>query len=76
MAKDHLNFYLDKDIDPYFSVDKSHRNFLSFNILLTEYYMILNVAVGGKYDNYRSMIMIFVKIEIAQIKIIQMITDF
>ncbi|MBR51672.1 MAG: hypothetical protein CMD58_04075 [Gammaproteobacteria bacterium] len=51
--KDHLNFYLDKDIDPYFSVDKSHPEFSKFQYPFNrEYYMILNVAVGGKYDNY------------------------
>ena len=48
-----MKFYLDKEKDPYFVVDKSHPEFTKFPYPFNrKYYMIINAAVGGKYDDY------------------------
>lgn len=51
--KNKLSFFLDTNKEPYFSVDKSHPEFQKYDYPFNrKYYMILNVAVGGKYDDY------------------------
>ena len=51
--QDKLSFFLDDNIEPYFYIDKSHPEFKKYEYPFNRtYYMILNVAVGGKYDNY------------------------
>ena len=51
--QDKLSFFLDDNIEPYFYIDKSHPEFKKYEYPFNRtYYMILNVAVGGKYDDY------------------------
>ena len=51
--KDSIEFFLDKEEEPYFKIDKSHPEFVKYNYPFNRnYYMIINVAVGGKYDDY------------------------
>ncbi len=51
--KDSIAFYLDDDPEPYFAIDSEHPEFKKYNYPFNrEFYMILNVAVGGKYDDY------------------------
>lgn len=50
---DKLSFYLDNHSTPYFQVDKSHPEFKKYSYPFNRnYYLIINVAVGGKYDDY------------------------
>ena len=51
--QDKLSFFLDDNIEPYFYIDKGHPEFKKYEYPFNRtYYMILNVAVGGKYDDY------------------------
>ena len=51
--KDKLSFYLDNNLIPYFEINKSHPEFEKYEFPFNRsFYMILNVAVGGKYDDY------------------------
>ena len=51
--KDSIEFFLDNEEEPYFKIDKSHPEFSKYNYPFNRnYYMIINVAVGGKYDDY------------------------
>ena len=51
--KNKLSFFLDTNKKPYFSVDRSHPEFQKYDYPFNrKYYMILNVAVGGKYDDF------------------------
>ncbi len=51
--EDRLSFFIDNSSSPYFSVNKDHEEFQKFSYPFNRsYYMILNVAVGGKYDDY------------------------
>ena len=51
--KDNLGFYLDNNQIPYFQINKSHPEFEKYEYPFNRsFYMILNVAVGGKYDDY------------------------
>ena len=48
-----IKFYLDKEDDPYFVIDATHPEFVKYPYPFNrKYYMIINVAVGGKYDDY------------------------
>ena len=48
-----MSFFLDDNKEPYFYIDKSHPEFKKYEYPFNRtYYMILNVAVGGKYDDY------------------------
>ncbi len=48
-----ISFYLDNSEQPYFIVDSINKEFDKYEYPFNrEYYMILNVAVGGKYDDY------------------------
>ena len=48
-----LEFYLDNSTEPYFSVDSNNEEFKKYKYPFNrDFYMILNVAVGGKYDDY------------------------
>ena len=52
-TKNQIEFYLDNEEDPYFKIDSSHPEFSNYAYPFNrKYYMILNVAVGGKYDDY------------------------
>ena len=51
--KNSISFFLDNSETPYFIVDSSNPEFKKYEYPFNrEYYMILNVAVGGKYDDY------------------------
>ena len=51
--EDKIEFYLDNEKNPYFAIDKNHPEFADYPYPFNrEYYMIINVAVGGKYDDY------------------------
>ena len=51
--EDNLSFYLDNNQIPYFQINKSHPEFEKYEYPFNRsFYMILNVAVGGKYDDY------------------------
>ena len=51
--KDSIAFYLDNDTEPYLTIDSQHPEFKKYNYPFNgEFYMILNVAVGGKYDDF------------------------
>ena len=48
-----IAFYLDNSSDPYFTINSDHPEFQKYKYPFNrDYYMILNVAVGGKYDDY------------------------
>ena len=48
-----IAFYLDNSPDPYFTINSDHPEFQKYKYPFNrDYYMILNVAVGGKYDDY------------------------
>ena len=48
-----IAFYLDNSLDPYFTINSDHPEFQKYKYPFNrDYYMILNVAVGGKYDDY------------------------
>ena len=48
-----IAFYLDNSSDPYFTINSNHPEFQKYKYPFNrDYYMILNVAVGGKYDDY------------------------
>ena len=48
-----IAFYLDNSPDPYFTINSEHPEFQKYKYPFNrDYYMILNVAVGGKYDDY------------------------
>ena len=52
-TKNQIEFYLDNEKDPYFKIDQFHPEFSNYAYPFNrKYYMILNVAVGGKYDDY------------------------
>ena len=51
--KNSIAFYLDSSSEPYFQVNSNHPEFKKYNYPFNrDFYMILNVAVGGKYDDY------------------------
>jgi len=51
--EDKLNFYLDNDNKPYFTVNSELEAFNKFGYPFnSSYYLIINTAVGGIYDNY------------------------
>jgi beta-glucanase (GH16 family) len=51
--KDELNFYLDNDTEPYFTVNSKLEAFNKFGYPFnSSYYLIINTAVGGIYDGY------------------------
>lgn len=51
--EDELNFYLDNDTKPYFTVNSKLDAFNKFGYPFnSSYYLIINVAVGGIYDDY------------------------
>ena len=48
-----MAFYLDNSSVPYFTINSNHPEFQKYKYPFNrDYYMILNVAVGGKYDDY------------------------
>jgi beta-glucanase (GH16 family) len=52
-TQNQIEFYLDNEKDPYFKIDKFHPEFTNYVYPFNrKYYMIVNVAVGGKYDDY------------------------
>ena len=51
--ENYIAFYLDNSPDPYFTINSDHPEFQKYKYPFNrDYYMILNVAVGGKYDDY------------------------
>ena len=51
--KNSIEFFIDNEKTPYFSIDNSHPEFKKYAYPFNRsYYMIINVAVGGKYDDY------------------------
>jgi hypothetical protein len=51
--EDEISFYLDNESEPYFRIDSNHPEFKKFSYPFNStYYMIINVAVGGIYDDY------------------------
>ena len=51
--KNSIEFFIDNEKTPYFSIDNSHPEFKKYVYPFNRsYYMIINVAVGGKYDDY------------------------
>jgi len=51
--KDKLSFFIDSHSEPYFQIDKNHPEFKKYLYPFNRnYYLIINVAVGGKYDDY------------------------
>jgi len=51
--EDELNFYLDNDAVPYFTVNSALEIFNKFGYPFnSSYYLIINTAVGGIYDDY------------------------
>tara|TARA_B100000963_G_scaffold358459_1_gene383161 strand:+ start:313 stop:1296 length:984 start_codon:yes stop_codon:yes gene_type:complete len=51
--KNSLKFFLDKEQVPYFEITDSHQEFYKYKYPFNRaYYMIINVAVGGKYDDF------------------------
>jgi len=51
--ENYIAFYLDNSPDPYFTINSDHPEFQKHKYPFNrDYYMILNVAVGGKYDDY------------------------
>ena len=51
--KDEINFYLNNEKDPYFSVSSEMEAFKKFSYPFnSSYYLIINVAAGGIYDDY------------------------
>ena len=75
--QDKLSFFLDDNIEPYFYIDKNHPEFKKYKYPFNRtYYMILNVAVGGKYDNYLTDKNAFCNNRNALIKSYQINTDF
>ena len=48
-----MEFYLDNAAEPYFKIDSENKEFKKYKYPFNrDYYMILNVAVGGKYDDF------------------------
>ena len=51
--RDNIKFFLNDDTEPYLNINSSNNEFKKYDFPFNrEYYMILNVAVGGKYDDY------------------------
>ena len=52
--RDNIKFFLNDDTEPYLNINSSNNEFKKYDFPFNrEYYMILNVAIGGKYDDYR-----------------------
>ena len=48
-----INFYLDNEIEPYFSINSNMESFEKFGYPFnSSYYLIINVAAGGIYDDH------------------------
>ena len=53
--EDSIKMFLDSETQPYMSIQRDDKAFEKYGYPFNnKYYLIINVAVGGKYDDYKN----------------------